>query len=125
MTKTCSSCGAQTAAEARFCRRCGAPLRAASSAPDEEFVSPKAPTVPLKEEPRPTEDLASADAARPGPETGRVDRAELDALLRQAVSRADSFDAPPPNDTQVFPAREAHNARGAQPQAEDDIGLKT
>src|SRR3712207_6046134 len=103
MTKTCTICGAATAAEARFCRRCGAPLRAASSAPDEGFVSPKAPTETLNVEPRPTEDLAPGGAVRPGPETGRVGRAELDAFLRQAVSRADSFEAPEPHpDTQIF-----------------------
>ena len=121
MTKTCSSCGAATAAEARFCRRCGAPLRGAASAPDENFVSPQAATIPLTEEARPTHDLSTDDLARPGPETARVDRAELDELLRQAASRAGQIDAPePPPETQVLPVREAQKAR-----AEEDLALKT
>ncbi|HEV2707536.1 MAG TPA: tetratricopeptide repeat protein [Pyrinomonadaceae bacterium] len=86
--KTCPSCGAPTAHEARFCRRCGASLRGASS-PIEgaEIVSPQAATIPLRDEGRTTDGLAE-DPRRPSPDTARVDRNELDAILR--ASRRDA-----------------------------------
>jgi tetratricopeptide (TPR) repeat protein len=86
--KTCPSCGAPTAQEARFCRRCGASLRGASSPINgSEIVSPQAATIPLRDEGRTTDGL-SEDPRRPSPDTSRVDRTELDAILR--ASRRDT-----------------------------------
>ena len=82
MTKTCPSCGIDVAPETRFCRRCGMPLRGASADDGSDSVSPIAKTIPLTGEARPTDGLAPEDARRPGGETARVNRAELDALLQ-------------------------------------------
>ncbi|HEY0077614.1 MAG TPA: tetratricopeptide repeat protein [Pyrinomonadaceae bacterium] len=82
MTKTCPSCGIEVAPEMRFCRRCGMPLRGASADDGSDSVSPIAKTIPLTGEARPTDGLAPEDARRPGGETARVNRAELDELLR-------------------------------------------
>ncbi|HVF51806.1 MAG TPA: tetratricopeptide repeat protein [Pyrinomonadaceae bacterium] len=82
MSKTCSSCGAESQAEARFCRRCGAPLRTNSADDNSQLVSPLAATVPLSDIGRATDSLSPEDPRRSGPETTRVNRAELDSLLR-------------------------------------------
>lgn len=82
MTKTCPSCGTVAAPEARFCRRCGTLLRTTGTADDREgLVSPLAATVPLSDEGRTTHGLSADDPAR-SPDTNRVNRAELDELLR-------------------------------------------
>lgn len=84
MPKTCPICGTSAPPEARFCRRCGTPLRVAGGA-GQDVVSPQAATVPLSDEVRPTEGLWGEDRQpRPAPETTRVNRAELDAIMRSA-----------------------------------------
>ncbi|HEV2864549.1 MAG TPA: tetratricopeptide repeat protein [Pyrinomonadaceae bacterium] len=81
MPNTCPICGAETFPGARFCRRCGAVLTAAGAG---EQVSPRASTIPLKEDAaRATEGLAPEDAARASADTSRVSRAELERLLRE------------------------------------------
>ena len=91
MTRTCPSCGIAIAPETRFCRRCGTPLRASTSDDGSDSVSPIAKTIPLSEEGRATDGLAPEDARRS--ETGRVNRAELDAMLRPTSARpSQNFD---------------------------------
>ncbi|HEX8475418.1 MAG TPA: tetratricopeptide repeat protein [Pyrinomonadaceae bacterium] len=100
MTKTCPSCGTVAAPEARFCRRCGTLLRAAVGGDERDGqVSPLAATVPLTDEGRTTHGLAADDPSR-SPDTNRVNRAELDALLRP--SRQEST-------LESSPARNAHD----------------
>lgn len=91
MTKTCPSCGSQTATDARFCRRCGAPVRM-SGDDGGDSVSPIANTVPLRDDGRATDGLAPEDPRRPGPDTSRVNRAELDSLLRAPTRQSQPFD---------------------------------
>ena len=82
--KSCPTCGATTTPEARFCRQCGAPLRAAAPQDNgSEVISPLAATVRLTEEGRTTDGLAD-DARHPAADTRRVDQAELEAILRPA-----------------------------------------
>jgi tetratricopeptide (TPR) repeat protein len=79
MQKTCPSCGADIFPGARFCRRCGTPLREDSDTGD---VSPRAATVPLQEaEGRATEALAPDDG-RPSADTTRVSLSEMERILR-------------------------------------------
>lgn len=84
MTKPCPSCGAETHPGARYCRRCGAPLRASTGQGEGTGeVSPQAATVPLGGDVRPTDGLGSDDRQLPSAaDTGRVNRADLDHLLR-------------------------------------------
>src|SRR5947209_598437 len=82
-SRPCPSCGATAVPEARFCRLCGAPLKAGGALEGEEPVSPLAQTVPLKGEGRATDGL-SAEDERPGAsKTSRVDRADIDEILRR------------------------------------------
>ncbi|HYE13628.1 MAG TPA: tetratricopeptide repeat protein [Pyrinomonadaceae bacterium] len=85
MRSLCPSCGAETFAGARFCRRCGAAVRAAEV--DAE-VSPTAGTVPLTGEPSRTTDSLGGDEKNLSPATSRVSRAELERILKT--------EAPPP-----------------------------
>ncbi|PYS96229.1 MAG: hypothetical protein DMF65_13285, partial [Acidobacteria bacterium] len=81
MQKTCPSCGAETFPGARFCRRCGGPLRDAGAEGTGD-VSPQAATVPLgREQARTTDGLAPGDESA-SPETSRVSRAEIERMLR-------------------------------------------
>jgi tetratricopeptide (TPR) repeat protein len=80
MVKACSSCGTTAAAEARFCRLCGAPLRSAGDGQD--HISPLAQTVPLSGEGRPTDGFTGGDQKRSA-ETSRVRREEIEHLLRR------------------------------------------
>lgn len=80
MKKHCPSCGANIAPESRFCRRCGTPLRTTTD--DGSVVSPMASTVPLSGEGRTTNSLDADDQVRPSLNTTRVNRGDLDALLR-------------------------------------------
>ncbi|HEU4594943.1 MAG TPA: tetratricopeptide repeat protein [Pyrinomonadaceae bacterium] len=84
MTKPCPSCGAETHPGARYCRRCGAPLRASTGdRTDTGEVSPQAATVPLGGDARTTDGLGSDDHQLPtAADTGRVNRTDLDHLLR-------------------------------------------
>lgn len=98
MTKHCSSCGAFSSNEARFCRLCGAPFGAmpasdsssgGNNRSDNVPVSPLAETVPLSDVGRATENL-SQDDSRGGraPDTSRVSRAEMEDLLHHPLSEA-------------------------------------
>ena len=94
MTKPCPSCGAETHPGARYCRRCGAPLRASTDGQDTGEVSPQAATVPLGGNVRPTDGLGSEDHQLPSSaDTGRVNRTDLDHLLR---TQQMSTTTPPP-----------------------------
>lgn len=95
MSKLCPNCGSASPPEARYCRRCGASLRAAAG--DDETVSPRAATVPLRDEARATDGLAGdGEAARPAPDTSRVNRAEMEAILRSATKGETGGVVPPP-----------------------------
>lgn len=83
MSKSCPSCGAEAQQGARYCRKCGGPLRiTAGNNNGSDIVSPQAATVPLTDDGRATDGLAPDDPHRIAPETARVNRAELDAILR-------------------------------------------
>ncbi|HKC65404.1 MAG TPA: tetratricopeptide repeat protein [Pyrinomonadaceae bacterium] len=82
-SRPCPSCGANAVPEARFCRQCGAPLKAGGALEGEEPVSPLAQTVPLKGEGRATDGLSAEDERRGTSRTSRVDRAEIDDILRR------------------------------------------
>lgn len=69
--------------EARFCRRCGAPLKAGGGQDTAAQVSPVAQTVPLADEGRATDGLAAEESQRLGEGTSRIKRAEMDELLRR------------------------------------------
>jgi tetratricopeptide (TPR) repeat protein len=93
MQKSCPSCGAELFPGARFCRRCGTPVRDDAGTGE---VSPRAATVPLQEaEGRATEGLA-AEQGRPSPETSRVSLSDMERLLR---SQHDSTPKAQPNAT--------------------------
>jgi hypothetical protein len=87
MTKHCPSCGAETQQGARFCRRCGAPLRNVAGGDGDGDVSPQAATVPLRDEGRPTDGLAPDDPRRASADTTRVNRDELERLLQARQSQ--------------------------------------
>lgn len=70
-------------AEARFCRVCGAPLSTASVHMDDPPVSPLAQTMPLSREGRPTEGLSADDPLRRVSDTSKVDRKEMESILRR------------------------------------------
>lgn len=88
MTNFCPNCGSGLAPESRFCRRCGSALPRGGSGGagvggDSELVSPIAATIPLTDAGRTTDDLDAHDASH---ETSRVNRTDLEALLRQSAS---------------------------------------
>lgn len=83
MVRTCSNCGASTPPEARFCRHCGAALKPGAAFSDNETISPLAQTVPLSSEGLTTSGLGTDETGRPAPETKRVERAEIERLLRR------------------------------------------
>lgn len=83
MPAKCPGCGTTGAPEARFCRRCGAPLKAGGGQDTLARVSPVAQTVPLAEEGRATDGLAAEESQRLGEDTSRIRRAEMDDLLRR------------------------------------------
>src|SRR5437588_679607 len=82
MQTHCPNCGAETFPGARFCRRCGAHVRA-EGVQETGDVSPQAATVPLREEGqgRKTDGLAPGEE-RASAETSRVSRADVEHLLR-------------------------------------------
>jgi len=84
MPVSCRSCGASLIENTRFCRRCGTPLSSAASSDDSVGGSPAAPIVLPSDPGRPTKGLAPEESYRVGSETTRVNRADLDALLRQS-----------------------------------------
>lgn len=80
--KSCPSCGSYAAPGARFCRQCGAPLKAVSA--DNELISPLARTVPLTDEGSATGGLTTEEPRRPASKTSRVSRAEMEDMLQRA-----------------------------------------
>lgn len=84
MGRTCSSCGVVTAPEARFCRHCGAVVKAAATLGDGETVSPLAQTIPLDGSGHPTSGLSTDNAGSSASDTQRVERAEMERLLRRS-----------------------------------------
>jgi tetratricopeptide (TPR) repeat protein len=95
MQTHCQSCGAETFPGARFCRRCGAPVREAGVEGTGD-VSPMAATVPLREEGkgRETNGLAP-DEEHVSPATSRVSREELERLLRAQQEAAEGGQSGP------------------------------
>ena len=92
MTQPCPSCGAETHPNARYCRRCGMPVRASTG--DGEGtgdVSPQAATVPLSGDVRATDGLGVDENQFPSADTTRVNQADLDRLLR-----TQQMSVPPP-----------------------------
>src|SRR4051812_9313170 len=91
MPRECPVCGVRiTAREARFCRRCGAPLKAAGGETDaNRVVSPVAPTAPLTDEGRATSGLAAEESQRLADHTSRIKRAEMEDLLRRVAQEHD------------------------------------
>ena len=69
--------------EARFCRLCGAPLKAAGMHDSEAPISPLAQTVPLSGEGRATDGLSQDEPLHTAAETSRVGRAEIEDILRR------------------------------------------
>jgi hypothetical protein len=122
MSRECPGCGAKTAShEARFCRRCGAPLKAAGG-PD-TAVSPVAPTVPLSDEGRATNGLAVEESQRLGDQTSRMKRAEMEELLRRVAREHDGAgsSALPATQAEEPPARSAAASSAASsPSAQAD-----
>ncbi|HKS28902.1 MAG TPA: tetratricopeptide repeat protein [Pyrinomonadaceae bacterium] len=86
MSRPCPNCGTICAAEARFCRLCGTPLRVAGATG--EAVSPGAQTAPLSDEGRTTHGLPTDDGSASAPETARVRRSELENILRRSSQPA-------------------------------------
>lgn len=100
MQKTCPSCGADIFPGARFCRRCGAPLREDVGTGE---VSPRAETVPLQQtEGRVTEALAPEDG-RPSADTTRVSLNEMERILRSQQNGPDSKPAQGPHSAVTRP----------------------
>lgn len=96
MTKTCPSCGAVATSETRFCRKCGTPLSGAASVNSPDAVSPLAATIPLTSEGRPTDGFNSSDEPWVNsPETTRVNRADLDAIMNPKQVEPPSPPPPP------------------------------
>jgi tetratricopeptide (TPR) repeat protein len=83
MSRPCPNCGAPGAAEARFCRLCGALLKPPAGSVDAP-VSPGAETAPLSDEGRTTQGFSVGEGGASGPETTRVRRAEMESILRRS-----------------------------------------
>lgn len=85
MGTTCSSCGVVTAPEARFCRHCGAVLKASATLGGSELISPLAQTIPLDGSGHATSGLSTNDVgSSSASDTQRVDRAEMERILRRS-----------------------------------------
>jgi tetratricopeptide (TPR) repeat protein len=121
MQNTCPSCGAELFPGARFCRRCGAPVRDEPSGTGD--VSPQAATVPLdggEPEARTTDELAPA-GERAAAQTSRVSLAEMERLLRAQSDAATRPEQPAPADPAVKPVNPrpapAHPSAVTRPEA--------
>ena len=125
MPGKCPGCGATTTPEARFCRRCGAPLKTGGGHDTAAPISPVAQTVPLADEGRATDGLAAEESQRLGEGTSRIKRAEMDELLRRiARDHSDSL-AVPERDGEGLPASPAPaQADGSTKAAPVTNGLK-
>jgi tetratricopeptide (TPR) repeat protein len=99
MPRPCLNCGTPSAAEARFCRLCGTPLRQTGNAPP---VSPGAATVPLTDEGRTTSGISTEDGNASAPETARVRRAELESILRRPAPASSPSSRQEKEDAQLF-----------------------
>lgn len=89
MTTICQSCGTQAAQEARFCRKCGAPLRPAARETGDGFVSPQAATIPLRDDAGTRKGLADDESGRAPQDASRASRDEADsASLRNSQQDA-------------------------------------
>lgn len=86
MPRECPGCGATTTPEARFCRRCGVPLKITGGHDGEAQVSPQAQTIPLTDEGRTTDGLWAEESHELATGTSRIKRAEMEDMLRR-VSR--------------------------------------
>lgn len=87
MPRECPGCGAAaTTLEARFCRRCGAPLKLNSGHDTDSPISPMAQTVPLADEGRTTDGLWTEESHELASGTSRIRRTEMEDLLRR-ISR--------------------------------------
>lgn len=86
MPRECPGCGATTTPEARFCRRCGAPLKISGGHDTDSPISPGAQTIPLVDEGRTTDGLWTEESHELATGTSRIKRAEMEDLLRR-VSR--------------------------------------
>jgi hypothetical protein len=86
MPRECPGCGATTTPEARFCRRCGVPLKISGGHDTDSPVSPRAQTIPLVDEGRTTDGLWTEESHELATGTSRIKRAEMEDLLRR-VSR--------------------------------------
>src|SRR2546423_14744809 len=112
MQKTCPSCGAETFPGARFCRRCGGPLRDAVAEGTGD-VSPQAATVPLgREQARTTDGLAPTDEPASA-ETSRVSRAGMESLLRSEQDAEGRGGGPDPAAASALGARTVRPCRRA------------
>jgi len=125
MTKHCSSCGAFSSNEARFCRLCGAPFGAMPAGDSsgnnrrgDVPVSPLAETVPLSDMGRTTENIAPDDLhGGRAPETSKVSRAEMEDLLRRPPSEEKVKRETEPHAA----ARDARQDRVPRPSANVDL----
>lgn len=86
MPRDCPGCGATTTPEARFCRRCGVPLKIGGGHDTDSPISPGAQTIPLVDEGRTTDGLWTEESHELATGTSRIKRAEMEDLLRR-VSR--------------------------------------
>lgn len=85
MVRNCSSCGTLGAPDARFCRHCGAVLKAAAPlGSGGETISPLAQTVPLSGEALTTSGLSADEAGGSASDTRRVGRTEMERLLQRS-----------------------------------------
>lgn len=89
MPRECPGCGATTTPEARFCRRCGVPLKIGGGHDTDSPISPGAQTIPLVDEGRTTDGLWTEESHELATGTSRIKRAEMEDLLRR-VSREHS-----------------------------------
>lgn len=93
MQKTCPSCGADIFPGARFCRRCGAPLREDTGTGE---VSPRAETVPLQQAEGRVTDALAPEEGRPSADTTRVSISEMERILRSQQNASNSKPAQAP-----------------------------
>lgn len=114
MIKPCPSCGAVPTPEARFCRVCGAPLKAAGLAADTS-VSPGAQTLPLSDEARPTRGVGGDEKGGAAPGTNKVGRREMDELLWRSTKSVERALAEAPNDTKSATAATPEDASATSP----------
>lgn len=108
MQKSCPSCGDEVFPGARFCRRCGGPLRAESGEGTGD-VSPNSLTIPLNDGARTTDGLGDDGVERVSADTSRVGKAELERILRSQDSAARN--APDAHDPESTLAASPANTR--------------